>query len=316
MLLALIFVPSYLIFISYHPLIDFTEALKMPESAKLLDGQGRVYQLGGGFPYILFLTNKGWIDTAYYLFAKNSLDADSNVLFNIPSANLYKAFMTKRQDIIQHLLENEAQGNFYDFTATQSGLHQRLLSILSVDYLISPFQFNDKNLLLVKTIKSEKNFPPFYIYHNLASLPRVRISSKGIAVANLEEAIQQLSQDNFDINSPILENAAAHQFAAGVNKAEIIEENEISLKISVESEKGGILVLADSYYPGWKATIDGKETQIYPANINQRAVFIPKGQHEIIFSYAPSSFYIGLWTTIGSYLLWFILFMKAIFKRT
>ncbi|MDO8658759.1 MAG: YfhO family protein, partial [Candidatus Levybacteria bacterium] len=55
-----------------------------------------------------------------------------------------------------------------------------------------------------------------------------------------------------------------------------------------------ILVLADQFDEGWKATIDNKDSKISPANLIFRAVKIPAGKHEVIFSYYPSSFDLGL----------------------
>jgi uncharacterized membrane protein YfhO len=53
-------------------------------------------------------------------------------------------------------------------------------------------------------------------------------------------------------------------------------------------------VLADSFYPGWKAYVDGKETAILKANHFFRALSLSQGQHMVEFKYEPLSFRIGL----------------------
>lgn len=53
------------------------------------------------------------------------------------------------------------------------------------------------------------------------------------------------------------------------------------------------LVCSEAYYPGWKATIDGNATSILRANYNFRAIFLPAGQHHVVFYYSPASFKIG-----------------------
>jgi uncharacterized membrane protein YfhO len=53
------------------------------------------------------------------------------------------------------------------------------------------------------------------------------------------------------------------------------------------------LVLADVYYPGWKAFVDGKAARIYRPNYVVRAVSVPRGRHLEEFRYEPLSCKIG-----------------------
>ena len=69
----------------------------------------------------------------------------------------------------------------------------------------------------------------------------------------------------------------------------------------------GFLLLADMYYPGWRAEVDGVPTPIYRANISVRGIALPKGQHTVRFSYDAAPFFRGLWislTALGVLLLW------------
>jgi uncharacterized membrane protein YfhO len=54
-----------------------------------------------------------------------------------------------------------------------------------------------------------------------------------------------------------------------------------------------LLILSDTFYPGWHAYIDEKEVKIYQADYIFRAVEIPPGEHKVEFIYAPASFKIG-----------------------
>jgi uncharacterized membrane protein YfhO len=55
------------------------------------------------------------------------------------------------------------------------------------------------------------------------------------------------------------------------------------------------VVLTDTYYPGWQAWVDGRETVIKQANLAFRAVPVAAGQHQLTFEYWPRSFSLGLW---------------------
>ena len=70
-------------------------------------------------------------------------------------------------------------------------------------------------------------------------------------------------------------------------------ENEL-VTIATSADNEEILVLADSYYPGWKAFVDGREEVIRRANLFFRAVPLPAGNHTVEFRYEPRSFMIGL----------------------
>ena len=77
--------------------------------------------------------------------------------------------------------------------------------------------------------------------------------------------------------------------------------NRFSLEY--ESDGDAFLYVSDTYYPGWRAYVDGKETKIYRANLAFRAIEAPKGKHTVVFRYVPMSFYIGLALTIIGILL-------------
>ena len=61
------------------------------------------------------------------------------------------------------------------------------------------------------------------------------------------------------------------------------------LEIMVTTVQSRWLLLLDSYYPGWTASIDNKSSQIVLANGAFRAVSLPPGSHKIQFEYQPSS---------------------------
>ena len=66
------------------------------------------------------------------------------------------------------------------------------------------------------------------------------------------------------------------------------------IELSTESDFNGYLVVADQYYPGWHASLDGLDKPILRANYIQRAIALPAGKHKVVFSYKPESYRIGL----------------------
>ncbi len=89
------------------------------------------------------------------------------------------------------------------------------------------------------------------------------------------------------------------------------------VRIETSALVSRLLVFSDVYFPGWKAFVDGREKPLLPANYAFRGVVVPSGRHEVIMSYQPVSFRIGLWVTISvlGTLLASVLFMSLIRRK-
>lgn len=86
-----------------------------------------------------------------------------------------------------------------------------------------------------------------------------------------------------------------------------------ALSYTSESEKGGLAVFSEIYYPnGWKAFVDGQQTPVLRANYMLRAIEIPAGRHEITFRYDPPVFHTGAIISRVASILIFVLLALAI----
>ena len=81
-------------------------------------------------------------------------------------------------------------------------------------------------------------------------------------------------------------------------KVEIISESNNGLDLQVKAAENELLVLSDTYYPGWKAFVDGEETKIYRADYTFRAIPLNAGEHRVEFVYDPISFKLGTGVTV------------------
>ena len=81
--------------------------------------------------------------------------------------------------------------------------------------------------------------------------------------------------------------------------ADIISYHPERVVISALLEGEGGLVLADLYYPGWRAWVDGKESRIEEVYGGFRGVALGPGKHRIEFGFAPSDFRLGFLASLS-----------------
>jgi hypothetical protein len=75
--------------------------------------------------------------------------------------------------------------------------------------------------------------------------------------------------------------------------ARITQRTDTGVTVDVSARRAGRLVLLDTFYPGWEATVDGRPATIEAANAAFRAVAVQAGRHEVRFEYRPASVRIG-----------------------
>jgi hypothetical protein len=74
-----------------------------------------------------------------------------------------------------------------------------------------------------------------------------------------------------------------------------LEDGPTRVTLAVNAPAPSALVLADQFYPGWRATVDGAPAPVERANGIFRRVHVPPGRHTVTFAYRPAAFRIGLY---------------------
>lgn len=109
------------------------------------------------------------------------------------------------------------------------------------------------------------------VYRNNLAFPRAFLIPNYIAPKSDTEALEQV----FAIKKADIEESAT-----------ILEYRENTVIILVDSQTGGMLVLADTYYPGWIATLDNMPIEINQVLYSLRGTMVPSGKHEILYRYS------------------------------
>ncbi len=116
-----------------------------------------------------------------------------------------------------------------------------------------------------------------------------------------KEALEKLMDSKFPYHEKVILEGPAlpdRPRTGGTGRARLLNYENNRVRCEVESEVDGHLVLLDSFYPGWKATLDGNPVPVQRANYAFRAVAVPPGKHLVEFRYRPAVFYMGLWISV------------------
>jgi len=167
----------------------------------------------------------------------------------------------------------------------------RLLGTLNVSHVVSFRVLQEKGITLLR------HFPeyPSWVYKIDSTVPRVYVVNKSTVDENSEQVLQVLASPDFNPLQEVVLNRSAGITPRGklIATAKIGRYENQLVTVHASLNDSGILVLADSYYPGWNAYVDGKETEILKANHFFRAVPLSAGTHTVEFRYEPRSFAIG-----------------------
>jgi hypothetical protein len=297
----------------YHAIKPSSNVLQPPAIISRIPGTQRVYTIGATETYTKLFKSAGWQHLAPYEFLKNALIPNSNLFWNIPTHDATTGRTLRRSNLINTLLRGEIQ--LSEAGATVSAKGQKLFDLLHIGTIVSTVPVSDPSLT-AEGILRELNLT-VSLYKNVSTLPRVYFATPSATASTFISATSILFSDTFSVgHSVLLEQSIHSTFAAASGTAIISDAKDTRLTILVTDHPAdSFLVLTDTYYPGWQATIDGNQTHIYAANISQRAVLVPKGNHTVIFSYTPKSFTMGAWISGISWFL-FICITGLLVLRT
>ncbi len=104
--------------------------------------------------------------------------------------------------------------------------------------------------------------------------------------------LAQLIQPTFDPLTVVLVEEEVGPLSAGQTSIVKYECDQIELQCS-QPDGPGLVVVSDSWFPGWEARLDSQPVPILRANYALRAIQIPTGKHTVQMLYRPRSLYYG-----------------------
>lgn len=294
---------------TYNAFLPSTTWLSEPKLAADVGDAQRIMTLGAPQIHNETFLSTGWQSLEPYLFLKNSVQPNSNLLWHIPHVNASMGRPLRRDAFVKELFQSEMIVS--PEAASLSAVAADMFGTLGVDHVIAPELTIADHKQVPRTSVSEGDFA-LGVY-DLKHRPRVYLAHQGVLADTLFQAEAFLKAPGFhEDQSVVIEEKLDFASPSAQAKTAIVTDSDTETTIQVlNNENQALLVLADTLYPGWNAYVDSVRTKIMPVNVTQRGVLVPAGDHTVVFRYEPESFQIG-WKISAASLFIVIVFLFAL----
>jgi Bacterial membrane protein YfhO len=231
---------------------------------------------------------------------------NANMFYEIASADGYEVKLTPRHSALSRdYTEPPLDGIF--FTARQlMRFDDRRLDLLNVKYLVLPTDSsNFQRLRVTSRYLLAYNDGNLAAFENRTVLPRAfMVPAKGInVVPEIDEQIRILRNSAFDPQRRFVVSGRPDGLqqptpsaASGLpvsRRADILSSHINEVVLRTASAEPSVLVVSQTYYPGWRAEVDGRKTEVFPVNITLTGLVVPPGLHDVRVVFQPNSFLLG-----------------------
>jgi len=184
-----------------------------------------------------------------------------------------------------------------------STAHRHLLEMAAIDHVVARHDAGLEDLDRVAVVPSlyPEAIRLFRVPH-----PRPRAALvEGIVVAADGAAYRLLAEGEFDPTRFVLLSEGPSREPSGkpAGEVSIVEERPDRLRLRARADRPAHLVLTDAWDPQWRATVDGRATDVRRANVGFRAVALDPGSHEVTFEYDRRHIRHGLFASAAGLLL-------------
>lgn len=165
---------------------------------------------------------------------------------------------------------------------------------------------------LLMTPKAELGWPGLRVVYDAAdariferahALPRAFLVGSGRCVADAE-AIRLVRTGGVDFRREVLlaecEKAERGAPPTARDGVEILPSAADRVRLTVTTSEARYVVVSDTWFPGWQATVNGHAAKVWRANHAFRAVRVPAGRHDVELWFRPRGFQGGLAVSLAA----------------
>jgi hypothetical protein len=129
------------------------------------------------------------------------------------------------------------------------------------------------------------------VFENTAVLPRFYFVRRATQVSSIAEAHQLIEQRKIDLHETALTDQpidlGPSDDSATPGDVTVTRYEPSRIELSLRTSRASLLVLSETYYPGWNAWIDEQPTRILSVDLAMRGVVVPAGAHQLRMEFRP-----------------------------
>ena len=270
-------------------------------------------------------TTKSFSKISGYNRVFGNLGGEAWIYYHLPSVEGYDALYIKKYGESISFIENGIPSDLRRSVVLfpKNGKHtSSAINLLNIKYIVHKLADDHAGWTFPYWEYANDQFKLVYkdsmyeFYENMNVFPHVFLAGKYKVEKDSGKILNLMFDNNFDLRKEIVleEDPKMDQANEDLGSAKITSYKSNSIEISVEAKENALLFVSENYYPGWKASVNGKNTPILRANYAFRAISVEKGQYAVRFFYDPWSFRLGFYLAIGG-LVGIILLMILISRK-
>ncbi len=186
-------------------------------------------------------------------------------------------------------------------------LDSPIVDLMNVRYIVTRGE-DIPRLAALPKFHHIASLPGNELFENANAFPRFFLVHQ-VRVAASIPAARQLIQDHLvDLRETALVETPIELPSNGgdaglTDQVKTLKYEPKAIEVSTQSSRGSLLVLSETYYPGWKAWLDDRPAPIYSTDIALRGVVVPPGVHRVRMEFRPLIFPIALGISIATAIL-------------
>jgi len=215
--------------------------------------------------------------------ASNTFNENETSYYHKSIGGYHAAKLRRYQELIEAHISPEMQKMMPAIATANGDMTQvagdsiyPVLNMLNMKYVIMPLQGGQTVPIMNPYAYGNAWFVDHVQYvdnatQELAQVGHVDLRHEAVADAKFKQVIGE---------NAIKDDSALVTLTA-------YEPNQLTYDVS--SQKGGVIVFSEVYYPGWTATVDGEPTEVGRVDYVLRAINVKPGKHEVVLTFKPKS---------------------------
>ncbi len=244
--------------------------------------------------------------TLYRIYPLGELFQDNTYMYHaITSIGGYSPAKLK---MYQELIDS----TFFHGSDPQFPLNMNVINMLNTKYLVAGGRLPER-FTLVNADQAKK----ILTYRNPDYLPRAWFVDTAVVAMSKTDVFYHLNDPSWNPRATaILEKQLPQPVMRSDSaSAQLTSYATREISFDVYASKPSLLVVSEVYYPaGWKAFVDGAETEIFKTNYVLRSLVVPGGKHTVVFRFNPETLEKGYTITQAAWGVSFLLILAGLFQ--